>query len=121
MTGDKFPDALTGAASAGGFTAELYLAHPGCVAAGTIAAMKSKGVQFVILIGGTDPLTTDVEALKPCLHPTPLVRLGPSLSHLRDWDDSGSGFHPLDGCVIRPAEHDQLDHSTGPLCSMCVH
>lgn len=66
VTGEKFPDALTGAASAGGFTAKLYLAHPDCVPAGTITAMKSRGVQFVILIGGTDSLTTDVEALKPC-------------------------------------------------------
>jgi putative cell wall-binding protein len=66
VTGEKFPDALTGAASAGGFTSPLYLAHPDCVPEGAIAAMQAKGIQFVILIGGTDSLTANVEAMKPC-------------------------------------------------------
>ncbi|MFB2580877.1 cell wall-binding repeat-containing protein [Herbiconiux sp. P15] len=65
-SGEKFADALSGGASAGGFAAPLYLSQADCVPAGTLAAIKAEGIEHVVLIGGVDSLRTPIEALKTC-------------------------------------------------------
>lgn len=65
-SGTTFPDALSGGASAGGFAAPLYLSQADCVPAGTLAAIKARGVEHIVLIGGIDSLGASVEALKTC-------------------------------------------------------
>lgn len=64
--GTKFPDALAGSALAGVLRAPLYVVPPTCVPAGVLEDLERKGVEKVIILGGTASLTSSVDSLTPC-------------------------------------------------------
>lgn len=65
-TGEKFPDALAGAAWAGALPAPLYLVQPTCVPLATLSALQTQGARSVILLGGPDSLSATVQSLSAC-------------------------------------------------------
>ncbi|WP_066039223.1 cell wall-binding repeat-containing protein [Herbiconiux solani] len=65
-TGYNFPDALSGAALAGSTSSPLFVVHSDCVPAPTLETLKSLKVKNVVLLGGKNSLTPQVEALTPC-------------------------------------------------------
>ncbi len=62
----EFPDALAGAALAGASNAPLFVVHPKCVPANTMAAIADISPPRITLLGGPGALTTDVAELKTC-------------------------------------------------------
>ncbi|NQX36235.1 cell wall-binding repeat-containing protein [Herbiconiux sp. VKM Ac-2851] len=71
VTGSNFPDALSAAASAGSFVQPLYLSQTDCVPESVKASMLDRGVEWVVLVGGKNALSTSVEQLSVC--PPPMV------------------------------------------------
>ncbi|WP_127794368.1 cell wall-binding repeat-containing protein [Agromyces sp. LHK192] len=65
-TGFGFPDALAGAAIAGGWRAPLYLSMPSCVPVDVIEELLRLQVRDVFLLGGEPTLGVGVENLQVC-------------------------------------------------------
>lgn len=61
VTGENFPDALSATFAAGSVNGPLLLSGRDRVPAPTWAALDELGVQSVVLVGGTDVLSTQVE------------------------------------------------------------
>jgi len=65
-SGLNFPDALAGAAYAGGLAAPLYLSAPQCLPASAATDLLRLGVARVTLFGSAAVLSSNVQALRPC-------------------------------------------------------
>lgn len=65
-TGSTFPDALAGAALAGGWFAPIYLVRQDCVPAAVIDEILRLHVRDVILLGGEPTLSDHVMNLQQC-------------------------------------------------------
>ncbi|WP_306894646.1 cell wall-binding repeat-containing protein [Agromyces albus] len=65
-TGSTFPDALAGAALAGGSRTPIYLVHQDCVPSNVLPDIYRLGVRNVTLLGGESTLTNSVYQLKQC-------------------------------------------------------
>jgi putative cell wall-binding protein len=65
-TGEKFPDALSGAAAAGFTRNPLYTVKPDCVPQPVLDDIKSLGATSVVLLGGTGTLSDGVASLTAC-------------------------------------------------------
>ncbi|WP_139344482.1 cell wall-binding repeat-containing protein [Rathayibacter sp. VKM Ac-2630] len=65
-TGEKFPDALAGAAAAGYANAPLFAVRPDCVPRAVLTDLKNAGTTRVVLLGGEGTLSEAVEQLTPC-------------------------------------------------------
>lgn len=65
-TGEKFPDALAGAAAAGYANAPLFAVRPDCVPRAVLNDLKNAGTTRVVLLGGEGTLSEAVEQLTPC-------------------------------------------------------
>ncbi|MDO9396603.1 MAG: cell wall-binding repeat-containing protein [Herbiconiux sp.] len=66
VTGEKFPDALSGSAWAGHLAAPLYVSPGSCVPDEVLAALESQDVTTVTLIGGPNSLSRSVLDLEAC-------------------------------------------------------
>jgi len=64
--GTKFPDALAGAALAGGLGAPLVIAEKACVPAAVGSAVASLGPASRVLLGSPASLSDPVAALRAC-------------------------------------------------------
>lgn len=64
--GTNFPDALTGTALAGKTASPLFTVRQNCIPAVVNDALVSHGVRRVVLLGGENALSRDVEALTVC-------------------------------------------------------
>src|SRR5690606_11018498 len=65
-TGERFPDALTGAALAGQLGVPVLTAKRGCVAADTAQVVAGLGAGTRVLLGSTKSLLSAVSQLKVC-------------------------------------------------------
>ncbi|WP_157603171.1 cell wall-binding repeat-containing protein [Rathayibacter sp. Leaf299] len=65
-TGEKFPDALAGAAAAGYANAPLFAVRPDCVPQAVLNDLKNAGTTRVVLLGGEGTLSDAVAKLTPC-------------------------------------------------------
>jgi putative cell wall-binding protein len=65
-TGEKYPDALTGAVLAAQTHSPIYLVHPDCIPRDAARHILDIGATHVVLLGGTDTLTDDVANLTVC-------------------------------------------------------
>src|SRR5690606_25828290 len=62
VTGDSYPDALTGASLAGFEAAPLVLSRPGALPAATSAALDTLSPQGVVVLGGSNSVSDSVVA-----------------------------------------------------------
>jgi putative cell wall-binding protein len=65
-TGEKFPDALTGAALAGNKGAPLFVSPGSCVPVSVINAIADLGATNVVLLGGRASLAVGIESFQAC-------------------------------------------------------
>ena len=65
-SGADFPDALAGAAIAGGLGAPLYLAREACVPAAARAAIRAIEAPSLVVMGGESVVSEQAAGLAPC-------------------------------------------------------
>jgi putative cell wall-binding protein len=65
-SGLNFPDALAGAAYAGGVAAPLYLSGPECLPATAATDLLRLGIGHVTFFGSTAVLSSNVSAMRAC-------------------------------------------------------
>lgn len=65
-TGNNFPDALSGAAVAGGNGMPLYIVDTSCVPKPVLQAVIDLGATKVVILGATGALTADVARYRNC-------------------------------------------------------
>ncbi|MGA1837008.1 cell wall-binding repeat-containing protein [Herbiconiux sp. 11R-BC] len=65
-TGEKYPDALTGAVLAAQKHSPVYLVHPDCIPRDAARHILDIGATHVVLLGGSETLTDDVANLTVC-------------------------------------------------------
>ncbi|ALJ19435.1 cell wall-binding repeat-containing protein [Microbacterium sp. No. 7] len=78
--GSTFPDALAGAAIAGGLGAPLYLSRTDCVTEGTAAAVTSIAAPARVVMGGEGTISDAAANLTVCAPPTPAPTPTPTVT-----------------------------------------